>query len=125
MLGIEVTSDWLILIASGVTSLVFSWFPGLNTWYAALRDPIKKLIMAGVILLIVVAALVLSCYNVIESNLACTKEGIAAAVGIYLLAIGVNQGLFKVTPQFTSVKEIKLVTTNAEEKVLLKSVKED
>ena len=120
MFGIELTSDWLILIASGVTTLVFSWFPGLNTWYAGLREPIKKVIMAGVILLIVAVALTLSCYSVIDSNLACTKEGITAAIGIYLMAIGVNQGLYKVTPQTAKVAEIKLRQTNKEENKLLK-----
>jgi predicted tellurium resistance membrane protein TerC len=120
MFGVNVTTDWLILIASGVLSLLFSWFPLLNRWYAGLREPIKKVIMAGAILLVVVTVLVLTCYGVIESNLVCTKEGIAATIGIYLLAVGVNQGLFKITPQFRNVKEIKLRQANKEENKLLK-----
>ena len=40
--------ETLTLIAGAALSLLFAYFPGLNTWFAAKSSDVKRLIMAGV-----------------------------------------------------------------------------
>ena len=51
-------------VAGVILSLLFSYVPGLNTWFAALDPTYKRLLMAGLIIVVGVGVVTLSCANV-------------------------------------------------------------
>jgi hypothetical protein len=61
------TADVLSVTAAVILSLVFSYIPGLNTWYAALAKELKQLIMLALVVIVAAAAYGLACAGVLES----------------------------------------------------------
>ena len=55
--NISFSADMIAAGVAGLTSLLFAYFPGLNTWYASLRKDYESLIMIG---LMAVVALVIA-----------------------------------------------------------------
>ena len=101
------TSDSLILISGAVLSLLFSYFPGLNTWFAAKPSDVKRLIMAGVLLVVSAAIFGLSCAGYgsdIGITLDCSKEGVIGLVKVFILALIANQSMYAITPLPEKVK---------------------
>ncbi len=104
------SSETLILISGAVLSLLFSYVPSLNTWFAAKSPDIKRLIMAGMLLLVSVAVFGLSCAGLggeIGIQLECSKEGVIGLVKTFILAIVANQGAYALTPQPQAVKNLQ------------------
>lgn len=103
------TSETLILIAGTVTSVLFSYVPGLNTWYAAKTPDIKRLIMAGVLLAVSAAIFGLSCAGLggyIGIDIDCSREGAFGLVRIFILAIVANQGAYALTVKTDAVRKL-------------------
>jgi len=103
------TSDSLILISGAVLSLLFSYFPGLNTWFAAKSSDVKRLIMAGVLLVVSAAIFGLSCAGYgsdIGITLDCSKEGVIGLVKVLILALIANQGAYALTVKTEAVKRL-------------------
>ena len=103
------TSDSLILISGAVLSLLFSYFPGLNTWFAAKSSDVKRLIMAGVLLVVSAAIFGLSCAGYgsdIGITLDCSKEGVIGLVKVFILALIANQGAYALTVKTEAVKRL-------------------
>jgi preprotein translocase subunit SecY len=105
--NIVVTPDLLVYLASIVLSLLFSYVPKLNTWYAAKSDEFKKLLMLLLIFLTTVILFLLSCFSLLSTNLVCTKQGIFDGVMIFILAIVANQSVFTISPKAKAVKKLK------------------
>ena len=104
------SSETLILISGAVLSLLFSYVPSLNTWFAAKSPDIKRLIMAGMLLLVSAAVFGLSCAGLggeIGIQLECSKEGVIGLVKTFILAIVANQGAYALTPQPQAVKNLQ------------------
>ena len=104
------SSETLILISGAVLSLLFSYVPSLNTWFAAKSPDIKRLIMAGMLLLVSAAVFGLSCAGLggeIGIQLECSKEGVIGLVKTFILAIVANQGAYALTPQPQAVKDVQ------------------
>jgi len=103
------TSDSLILISGAALSLLFSYFPGLNTWFAAKSSDVKRLIMAGVLLVVSAAIFGLSCAGYgsdIGITLDCSKEGVIGLVKVFILALIANQGAYALTVKTEAVKRL-------------------
>lgn len=87
-----------------VLSWLFGWFPGLRTWYAALKSEVKSAIMLGLLALTSVGIYLLAYYGIIV-----TEEPITIwqLVSVFFIATTVNQATYIITPQATDVREIK------------------
>jgi hypothetical protein len=107
MPAFTLTPAVLAAIAGAVLSLLFSYIPGLNTWYALKEEEIKKLIMALLLLILSASLFGLQCAGVLESGLSCDKQGVIQLVVIFLSAIVTNQSVYKITPQLAKVKDAK------------------
>jgi len=92
------TPESLSAIAGMVLSLLFSYVPGLNDWYAAKDPTIKRLLMAGLLLLVAAGALGLSCANVITS-IECSQNGLLNLVTTFISALVANQATYQISPQ--------------------------
>jgi len=90
-----------VLLAGGagaLLSLVFSYFPGLSTWYAGQAAAVKRIVMALALLVVSAALLVLSCSG-LESPLtvACSKAGLAQLALTFAFAAYANQSTYPLT----------------------------
>lgn len=112
----ELSAEVLIAISGSVISLLFSYIPGLRTWYAAKSDEIKRLLMLVMVVVVSGAIFGLSCGGVIDTNIACNKDGIWALVWMVLLAISTNQATFLLTPKPADVRDIN--AKNALDKIV-------
>lgn len=106
-LAVVVNEGWLVATFGVVLSLVCSYVPGVNTWFAAKSKEFKQLFMALGILIIVCVVFSLTCYNLITSNLTCSLNGAANALMVYVFTLAANQGVYSVSPQTSIVKAVK------------------
>jgi len=98
----------LALIAGGVLSLLFSYIPGLNTNFAGLGSEVKRLIMAGLLILVGGSIYGLSCAGYGASfgvDVPCTQEGLLGLIYVVGLAVIANQSAFAITPKTGAVRE--------------------
>ncbi len=92
MFTLSITSDLLSYLLAGLLAVIFDWFPGLSGWFATL-SAIKKQQLIGALLLVIVGVIfALGCSGVL-GGLTCDKAQVAELVKIYLVAIGINQGV--------------------------------
>lgn len=86
------TAEVLAVVASGFLSLLFEYIPGFKNLFDKLEPQWKSLSMLGLITLVLIGAFLLSCYGPFDWFV-CTSEGIWEGVAVWLVAIGVNQGV--------------------------------
>lgn len=94
------TSDTLVLLAGAVVSLLFSYVPGLNSWFDALQSEYKRLIMAGLMLVIGAGAYGLTCAGLGGDFVlvgSCDQSGAIEILRAWVLAIIANQGAYKIS----------------------------
>lgn len=106
-----VTPELLAGISGVVLSLLFSYIPGLRTWFAALAAETKQLIMLLLLLLISIVIYGLGCYGVLQTDIACDKSGIMTLVSIFISSVIANQGTHKITPEPIDVRAVKRRST--------------
>ena len=100
------TPATLAMIAGAALSLLFSYFPGLNTWFATLEPATKRLVMAGMMLAVAGAVFGLGCAGIV-SGVACSRDGALNLVMIYIMALTANQAAYAVSPEAQGVTEAK------------------
>jgi hypothetical protein len=106
------SAETLSLVAGTVLSLLFSYIPGLNTWFAALTEEIKRLIMLVLVVLVAASAYGLSCAGFGASlglTLTCDVTGLTGLVQAVILCAIANQAVFKLTPRTKAVVKAKLL----------------
>jgi hypothetical protein len=91
------TVEQLSAIAGIILSLAFSYVPGLSDWYGGQDPAVKRLIMAGLLLVVAVGALVLSCANII-ADVECTQAGLLSLIGTFIAALIANQAVYLISP---------------------------
>lgn len=105
------TPEILFGAAGAILSLLFSYIPGLNVWFASLKSEIKSLIMLGLIVIVAGAAYGLACAGVLENltgiGLTCDQPGLLGLIRAVFLAIIANQSTFLISPQTKAVQEAK------------------
>jgi hypothetical protein len=99
------TAVLLSSIVAIVLSLLFSYVPGLNTWYAALTGEWKRVGMAVLLLLTAGAVFGLSCAQVL-TYVTCDQVGAIGLVKIFVAALIANQATFVISPQTVTVKAV-------------------
>jgi hypothetical protein len=91
------TVEQLGAIAGVILSLLFSYVPGLSDKFGALPATTKRLVMAGLLLLVAGGALALSCANLIVT-VECTQAGLLSLINVYIAALVANQAAYMIAP---------------------------
>jgi hypothetical protein len=93
-----VTPELIAAVAGVVLSLLFSYVPGLNAKFAALDPVYKRLIMLLLLLITAAGIYGLNCGGVIQTGLACGREGISQIVWYFILSSIANQTSYQLSP---------------------------
>lgn len=91
----------LSALAGVALSLAFSYIPGLSGWFNAKEPTAKRLVMAGMLLVVAAGAFGLSCAGVLAVAI-CDQSGAVGLVSAYLAALVANQATYLISPQKTS-----------------------
>jgi len=100
------TAQGLVAIASVVLSVLFTYVPGMNAWYAALDKTYKQLIMMGLLVLTTGFIMLSSCMEW-WTWATCDKKGALDILATLALAVAANQGTHELTPEPSAVREAK------------------
>lgn len=79
-------------------SLIFSYVPGLSSWFDAKEPTAKRLLMALLLLLLAAGVFGLSCAGVLTVA-SCDKPGALGLVSAYLAALVANQATYQISPR--------------------------
>ena len=90
------SAELLSSVAGIVLSLMFSYIPGIKSWFENLENMYKQSIMGILLFLVAVAVYGLSCLGV-GSWVACTKEGGLGLLNIFIYALIANQSAYLIT----------------------------
>ena len=96
------TAETLTLFAGAILSLLFSYIPKLNTWFDGLLPEYKRLIMAGLTLVVGAASYGLACAGYAEYfkiGVTCDQAGLIGLLQGWVLAIIGNQAAYALTPR--------------------------
>ena len=104
MQPITFTPELILVIAAAFTSLIFSYFPPLADWYAALKSHIKSIIMLVLMAVITAVVFLLVNYGYIPSAVPITWQ---FALYCYVQAVISNAATYVVSPQTARVIELK------------------
>ena len=81
-----------------IVSLLFSYFPGLKSWFDALKPNVKRILQLGVAFVVAGAIFGLSCAEVI-SAFTCDVVGAKAVVVLFLNFLIGNQTAYLLAPR--------------------------
>lgn len=104
--SLTLTPETLSALAGVVLSLFFSYVPGANTWYAAQAPVSKRLIMAGLLLVVAIFSVLLSCSSILPL-IVCEKAGFLAIAQVFVAALIANQTAFLISPPTDTVRQAK------------------
>jgi hypothetical protein len=93
MYQINVNSDLLLIVVATALALIFDWFPPAAKWFDGLEEGTKRLVNAGLLLLVSVAIFAGICAGVFSAGLACAAKGALDLLVIWFTAVTVNQGI--------------------------------
>ena len=101
---IEFTPELIGAIVGAILSWVFGWFPGLRTWFAALKSEVKSALMLAVLALTSVTVYLLIYYGILQ-----TAEPVTwwRLLSVFFAASVVNQTIYSITPEASDVKDKK------------------
>lgn len=100
------TAQGLVAIASVLLSVLFTYVPGMNEWYAGMQKTHKQLLMGGLLVLTTGFIMLSSCmewWTWVE----CDKQGVLDMLATLALAIAANQGTHQITPEPQAVRTAK------------------
>lgn len=96
MFEFTITPDVLSYVLAGLMAIAFDWFPVLSTWYDGLSKARKQQVMAALLAVVILVVFGLGCAGVLAA-LSCDKDQVAKLISMYLIAIGINQGVHKIS----------------------------
>jgi hypothetical protein len=106
--SVNLTPAVIAAVVGALISFGFTYIPGLNTCWAALKKEKQQLAMVGMMLLVTIVIMALGCYNVIITNLTCDQNGVLTAILIFFGAATGNQVAFRLSPQPAGVQTARL-----------------
>lgn len=104
------TAELLAGLAGGLISLLMSYVPGLNTWYAALDSIKKSLLMLAALAVVAGAVYGLSCAGWAAGwgiDQTCDQAGLQRLIGAFVAALVMNQATYKISPETNRVQAVK------------------
>jgi hypothetical protein len=110
------TAEFLSLVAGGVLSLLFSYIPGANSWFAGLQTTSKRLIMLAFLALTAGVVFGLSCTSWGAAwgiEIACDQGGAQKLVTAFVLALVANQATYGISPEAPAVRAAKIAAKAA------------
>ena len=96
------TPQLLSSIAGIILSLLFSYIPGLSSWYDTLTATYKRLVMLALLAVTSLSAFGLACLGWLpyfNLNLACDQKGGVELLMAFVLALVANQSTYLITPK--------------------------
>lgn len=109
------TPQALSATAGILLSLIFSYTPGISTWYAVQSREAKQAIMLGLLLIISLGAFGLACagmlYQMFGIQITCDQAGGMELATAFFSALIANQAVFLASPQTKGVKAAKAKVT--------------
>jgi hypothetical protein len=112
---IIMTYQTLIIILGVVLSLLFSYIPGLATWFAPLDETKKRLFMLVILAVVTGSIFGLSCAGII-TTVTCDKPGAVGLVTAFIFAVMANQSTNSISPKIglkSPLAKNVVVTTEA------------
>lgn len=102
------TPEILMSLLGAAMSLIFSYVPWLNEKFASLPADVKRLIMAGLLLVTAAVVYLGQCWlHLWAYDITCDRAGILHLLYIYLLALIANQSTYAITVLPAPVKTAK------------------
>jgi hypothetical protein len=98
----EFTPEVIAVLGGAIISIAFSYIPGTESKWEQLAPQYKRLIMAGIMLVVTAVAFGLLCWGVIESPVACDRAGLFQVIYVYVMAIIANQSVYAITKRGAS-----------------------
>lgn len=105
--NVTLTLSMISAAAGIIVSLVFTYFPKLNTWFGAKSELYKQGFMALAGLLFSFAVFGLSCGKIISLNLPCTTIGATNVLWMWGAWVVGNQGADRGSPEPSALKAAK------------------
>lgn len=107
--NVEVSPELISAVAGMVLSLIFSYAPRLNTKFAALEAGVKRLIMAGLLILVTAGLFGLGCSALIViPGFSCTQGTAVQYTWMLIYALAANQTTYSISPETSAVRRVKL-----------------
>lgn len=97
----------LLIIASGLLSLAFSYTPGLEGWYETLDPTRKRLVMAGALLVTTIGIYGYGCAGRLDGFI-CDANTAWDLATSFVLAIMANQSTHNLLGKFGKTKEVEV-----------------
>lgn len=103
------TVETLSLAAGALLSLLFGYVPGLKGWFDAKDSTVKRLIMAGALLIVSVLVFAAGCagLTIPGAVIECSTQGVWALVQVLLLALVANQSMYSITTASSAKRAAK------------------
>lgn len=100
----------IAVIAGIILTLAFSYIPKLNISYGLLDPTYKRLIMAGLLLVVSAGAYGLSCAGLAADFgllVTCDRPALIGLVRSFIVAVVANQSLYALSPEASAVEQAK------------------
>lgn len=106
--NIVITPQLFATLAGAFISLIFSYVPSLNTWFARKSADFQRLTMVGLMVLVAIFLYLAGCLGWITiENFVCGQQSIMTFLSALIMALIANQGTYAVSPQTPQVKQLK------------------
>ena len=101
----NLTPDLIVMVAGLLLAIVFDFVPKAKGWFDTKSVEMKRLINAGIMLLVVVVVFGFNCLGWGEGlgipAVACTQAGALFMIQLFVLGIGMNYGAHAVARGIT------------------------
>jgi len=105
----ELTQESLAVVAGGVLSVIFSFVPGLNVWFAAKPENLKRILMAFYLAVLVGALFGGMCLGIFYiTGAVCDQITAIQFIYLWMLAAVSNQSIYSLTPRLQRVEAAKI-----------------
>lgn len=102
-MAIQITPEILSGAAGILISIVLTYTPKLNTKWQSLEADYKRLILLGALVIVAVAVVALSCWNVIP-YVTCDQGGLIKFAEVFIAALIANQAVYPLSVGIDRVK---------------------
>ncbi|MEW5870717.1 MAG: hypothetical protein AB1894_15700 [Chloroflexota bacterium] len=91
------TTQIIIDLAAAILSLLASYLPGFSDWFDQQTPTLKRLIMLGLLLLVVVLTFAAACASLTET-VTCDQPGAWGLLRLFFDALIINQATYLISP---------------------------